>query len=380
VQHFSPIPPRASSHRDRRKRAELPERGGMRLSVVIPTWNGRKLLHLPLDSLRAQTHRDFEVILVDDASTDGTAEFVSSSWPEVRLVRLEANRGFPGAVNAGIRVATGQAVALLNNDAAADPGWLEQMESALLSHPEAGMVACRVRLYHHQDYLDSAGLQTTTSGSGGSRGAFQPDGPNFAQPAWVLGPAGVAGLYRRALLEDVGLLDEEYGAYYEDLDLALRAQFRGWKCLYWPQAICLHVGSSTYGSLPLRGEGTGVELRESRPGPPAPPPVSDRVLFYAARNYPTILFKFLPLRILLADSWAIIGYELNMAWFAWRHRQLAPYLRGRLAFLTSLPHLLARRRRIAQTRLVDEASAVALFQRPRLRFYLEALWRKVRGT
>ena len=102
----------------------------MRLSVVIPTWNGRKLLHLPLDSLRAQTHRDFEVILVDDASTDGTAEFVSSSWPEVRLVRLEANRGFPGAVNAGIRVATGQAVALLNNDAEADAGWVAALEGS----------------------------------------------------------------------------------------------------------------------------------------------------------------------------------------------------------------------------------------------------------
>ncbi len=352
----------------------------MRLSVVIPTWNGRKLLHLPLDSLRAQTHRDFEVILVDDASTDGTAQFVASSWPEVRLVRLEANRGFPGAVNVGIRAATGEAVALLNNDAAADPGWLEQMESALLSHPEAGMVACRVRLYHHRDYLDSAGLQTTTSGSGGSRGAFQPDGPEFAQPAWVLGPAGVAGLYRRALLEDVGLLDEEYGAYYEDLDLALRAQLRGWKCLYWPQAICLHVGSATYGSLSMRGEGTGVELRDSQGGPPTPPPPSDRVMFYAARNYPTILLKFLPLRILLADSWAIAGYELNMLWFAWRHRQLAPYLRGRLAFLRGLPGILARRRRIAQTRLVDEASAVALFQRPRPRFYLEALRRKIRGS
>ncbi len=326
----------------------------MRLSVVIPTWNGRKLLHLPLDSLRAQTHRDFEVILVDDASTDGTAELVASEWPEVRLVRLEVNRGFPGAVNAGIRAATGQAVALLNNDAAADSGWLEQMESALLSHPEAGMVACRVRLYHHRDYLDSAGLQTTTSGSGGSRGAFQPDGPEFAQPAWVLGPAGVAGLYRRALLEDV--------------------------CLYWPQAICLHVGSATYGSLSMRGEGTGVELRDSQGGPPTPPPPSDRVMFYAARNYPTILLKFLPLRILLADSWAIAGYELNMLWFAWRHRQLAPYLRGRLAFLRGLPGILARRRRIAQTRLVDEASAVALFQRPRPRFYLEALRRKIRGS
>jgi len=172
----------------------------MRLSVVIPTWNGRKLLHLPLDSLRAQTHRDFEVILVDDASTDGTAEFVASSWPEVRLVRLEANRGFPGAVNAGIRAATGEAVALLNNDAAADPGWLEQMESALASQPEAGMVACRVRLYHHPEYLDSAGLYTTTSGSGGCRGTCRLDGPEFAEPAWVLGPAGAAGLYRRAML------------------------------------------------------------------------------------------------------------------------------------------------------------------------------------
>jgi len=349
----------------------------VRFSVVIPTWNGRRLLHLPLDSLRQQVHRDFEVILVDDASSDGTAGFVASIWPEVRVVRGEANRGFPGAVNAGIRVATGEVIVLLNNDAAADPHWLEQIQAALEEHPEAGMVACRVLLYHHRAYLDSAGIHASTSGSAGNRGGYCLDGPEFGRPAWVLGPNGAAAVYRREVLADVGLFDEDHGAYHEDLDLALRAQYRGWKCLYWPLALCFHVGNATYATLPLDGEGAGVNL----PGPvaetPVPPPASDRVVFYSSQNYPAILLKFLPLRILLADSWAIAAYEANMVFFAWRHRQLRPYWRGRVAFLRALPGTLAKRRRIARGRRLSQAQAVALFERPCLGQFWRILRRRL---
>lgn len=347
----------------------------MKISVVIPTWNGRGLLHLPLDSLRVQTHRDLEVIVVDDASTDDTCEWVQAHHPGVRLVRLDANRGFPGAVNAGLRASTGDAVALLNNDAAADERWLEEIQAALEAHPDAGMLACRVLVYHHREYLDSAGIYATTSGSVGNRGAYQPEGPEFQEERWVLGPNGAAAVYRRALLDDVGLFDEDHGAYHEDTDLALRAQFRGWRCLYWPGAVCYHVGSATYSTLPLEGSGAGVDAAD-RPAP-QPPPASDRVIFFAAQNYPAILLKFLPLRVLLADSWAIAAYEMNMVFFAWRRRKLHAYLRGRVAFLRALPATLAKRRRIARSRVLTEAEAVALFERPTLRQYWGILKRRL---
>ncbi len=354
-----------------------PEPEGVKFSVVIPTWNGRRLLHLPLDSLREQVHRDFEVILVDDASTDGTAGFVASTWPEVRVVRLESNQGFPGAVNAGLRAATGEAIALLNNDAAADPHWLEQIQVALEENPEAGMVACRVLLYHHREYLDSAGIYASTGGSAGNRGGYRLDGPEFSQPTWVLGPNGAAAVYRCGLFEDVGLFDEDHGAYHEDLDLALRARYRGWKCLYWPGAVCFHVGNATYATLPLDGEGAGVPLPARRGVAPVPPPPSARVLYYSAQNYPAILLKFLPIRILLADSWAIAAYEAKIALFAWRHRQMRPYWRGRVSFLRALPRTLAKRRRIARGRRLSEAQAVALFERPCLGDYWRILKRRL---
>lgn len=343
----------------------------MRFSVVVPTWNGRRLLPLPLDSLRRQSHRDFEVLVVDDASTDGTADYLWAEYPEVRVVRLETNRGFPGAVNAGIREATGEVVALLNNDAAAEEGWLAALDEALARHPEAGMVACRIRVYAHREYLDSAGIYATTSGSVGNLGAYERDGPEWEAARWVLGPNGAAGAYRRVMLDDVGLFDEDHLAYHEDTDLALRGQFRGWKCLYEPRAVCYHVGSATYSRL---GGSSPDPTPSGRPGPPPPSP---RVMFLAARNYPAILVKFLPLRILLADSWAILAYELNMVYFALKHRRFAAYLRGRWDFLRELPATLRKRRRIQGSRTLDEAQAVALFQRPTLRQYLGILRRRL---
>lgn len=342
----------------------------MRISVVVPTWNARALLHLPLDSLRRQSHRDFEVIVVDDASPDDTVEFLAREYPEVRVVRLERNRGFPGAVNAGIRAATGGAVALLNNDAAADEEWLARLDAALQHHPEAGMVACRILVYHHREYLDSAGIYATTSGSVGNRGAYGLDGPQWRRPEWVLGPNGAAGAYRREVFDDVGLFDEDHGAYHEDTDIALRAQLRGYRCLYVPEAVCFHVGSASYS---VDSGGPDLAPRAH----PKPPPPSARVMFFAAQNYPAVLLKFLPGRVLLADAWAIAAYEANMVLFALRHRHFRAYLRGRVSFLRQLPETLRKRREYQRTRVLDDAGVTALFERPTLRQYLGILRRRL---
>lgn len=347
----------------------------VKISVVIPTWNARGLLHLPLDSLRSQTHRDFEAIVVDDASTDDTAAYLAAEYPEVRVVRLDSNRGFPGAVNAGIRAATGEVVALLNNDAAADEAWLATLDAALRRHPEAGMAACRIRVYHHREYLDSAGIYATTSGSVGNRGAYGLDGPAWDREEWVLGPNGAAGAYRKAVFDDVGLFDEDHGAYHEDTDLALRAQLRGHRCVYVPGAVCYHVGSATYSTLPMDAAGEGVDLAPRTQ--PKPPPPSARVMFFAAQNYPAILLKFVPWRVLLADSWAIAAYEANMVLFSLRHRHFRAYLRGRLSFLRSLPATLRKRRRIASARRLDEEQVTALFERPTLGQYAGILLRRL---
>lgn len=338
------------------------------ISVVVPTWNGRRLLPLPLDSLRRQRHDDFEVIVVDDASTDGTAEWIEATYPEVRLVKLPRNRGFAAAVNAGIRAARGEGIALLNNDAEADDDWLTVLDATAAAHPEAGMVASRVRRYHHRDYLDSAGAYASTYGSAGNLGAFEPDGPAWAQARPVLGPNGAAAFYRRAMLDDVGLLDESLIAYFEDTDLAIRGQLRGWKCVYEPRAICYHVGSASYS--PQSGEQAAT----------TPPPVSRRAIFLGARNYPMVAIKYLPLRILMADGWALAAYELNLMWFALVRGQPGAWIGARLSLLAALPHWLRQRRTLRRHRTISEDDLVALFRRPAVADYLRILrvrWRRL---
>lgn len=337
----------------------------MLISVVIPTWNGRRLLPLPLDSMRRQRHADFEVIVVDDASTDGTAEWIEAAYPEVRLVKMPRNRGFAAAVNAGIRAARGEAIALLNNDAEADEHWLAVLDTTAAAHPEAGMLASRVRRYHHRDHLDSAGAYASTFGSAGNLGAYEPDGPPWDEPRPVLGPNGAAAFYRKTMLDDVGLFDESLVAYFEDTDIAIRGQLRGWTCIYEPRAICYHVGSASYS--PPSGD------RPEAQAPSAPPPVSRRAIFLGARNYPMIAIKYLPLRILLADAWALAAYELNFMWFALVRGQPGAWLGARLSLLAVLPAWLRQRRVLRRQATISEHDMVALFRRPVLADYLRVL-------
>lgn len=214
-----------------------------RVSVVIPTWNGAALLPVALDALRAQRFEPFEVVVVDNGSTDGTAALLRASYPEVRLIALSENRGFAAAVNAGIAATDAPYVALLNNDAEAEPGWLEALVRALDAHPDAGAAASRVLRRGDPSRLDSAG--DTFGVLGYSIGHGDLDGPLYRRPGWVPSACAAAALYRRSALEDVGPLDERFFAYLEDLDLGLRLLLRGWRTRYVPEAVALHEGSAT---------------------------------------------------------------------------------------------------------------------------------------
>ncbi|MGC8827650.1 MAG: glycosyltransferase family 2 protein, partial [Anaerolineae bacterium] len=145
------------------------------VSVIIPNWNGAALLPACLDSLRAQTYRRLEIIVVDNASTDDSAALVRERYPEVRLILLPENRGLTGGVNAGIRAAQGEIIALLNNDAEAEPAWVEVLVQALEAHPEAGSAASKMLLYDRRDVLNSAGDTYGLDGIPGNRGVWERD-------------------------------------------------------------------------------------------------------------------------------------------------------------------------------------------------------------
>jgi len=217
------------------------------VSVVVPNYNGASFLGTCLDSIRAQTYEPLDAIVVDDGSTDESAALVSSTYPEMRLVRLPRNRGFAYAANRGIEAARGEIVALLNNDAVADPRWAEELVSAFRRHPEAGAVASKILLLDRPNVINAVGDEFGRNGLPRNRGAWQEDAGQFDQEAEVFGASGAAVGYRKTMLADIGLFDERFFMYCEDVDLAFRAQLAGYRCVYAPPAVVHHRLSASGG-------------------------------------------------------------------------------------------------------------------------------------
>jgi len=301
------------------------------ISVIIPNWNGASYLPTCLDSLRRQSYPDFEVIVVDNGSSDGSLELLGRDYPEVKVVALPENRGFAGGVNAGIREAQGEIIAVFNNDAEADPRWLEELAGALARHPEAGMATPKVLLFDRRDVINSAGDFYGVDGVPGNRGVWQHDEGQFDGEEYVFGAAGVASAYRRAMLDEVGLFDEEFFAFCEDVDLAWRAQLAGWKCIYAPRAVVYHKLSATGGGR--------------------------MASYYCGRNFIFVVAKNYPRSLLRRYWWRIVAAQLRIAWEAlkaWRGEAARARLRGQLAALWGLPKMLRKRRAIQCARRVSD--------------------------
>jgi GT2 family glycosyltransferase len=218
-----------------------------RFSVIILNWNGRDLLRGCLESLGTQRYRDFETIVVDNGSADGSAEMLEQEFAWARLIRNETNAGYCGGNNQGIAVAEGDIVVLLNNDAELAPEFLANLATAADDYPEYGMFATRIMMYDRREVYDSTGLLVYPDGICRSRGWLEKDVGQYDESSDVLGPNGCAAAYRRTMLADVGVFDERYFAYLEDLDLAFRGQLRDWKCRYLPDVVAYHKKSMTSG-------------------------------------------------------------------------------------------------------------------------------------
>ncbi len=217
-----------------------------RVTVIVVNWNGKTCLIQCLDALRKQSFQDLETVVVDNGSSDGSADTVRQLFPEVTLISLTDNYGFAVANNIAIRRSDTEYVALLNNDAIAHPLWLENLITALSTFPEAGFAASKM-LYHDAPHIiDRAGDGYTTAGAGCLRGRGRQNNAHD-QPEWVFGACAGAALYRMSMLQDIGLFDEDFFLLYEDVDLSFRAQLRGYKCLYVPIAVVYHMASRSIG-------------------------------------------------------------------------------------------------------------------------------------
>ncbi|MGC8872915.1 MAG: glycosyltransferase family 2 protein [Chloroflexia bacterium] len=304
------------------------------VSVVIPNYNG--LAHLPicLEALRRQRFREFEVILVDDGSRDGSPSWVRAHYPEVQVVALPRNCGLAAAVNRGIAFARGSLIALLNNDTEADPDWLAALVEAANAYPEIGAFASKIRLFDRRNILHSAGDLYGTDGIPRNRGVWEEDRGQYDERPEVFGACGAAALYRREMLTELtcgpGPFDEQLFMYLEDVDLAWRAQLRGHRCRFVPGAIVYHRLGATGG------------------GPLAS--------YYVGRNTLLVLMKDLPGPLLRRHFGKIVRAQLQIAREAWaRFRGAAARarLRGMLAGLVLLPRWWPVRRRIQATRTVS---------------------------
>lgn len=216
----------------------------VKISVVIPNWNGKHWLKICLPGLRKQSFKDFEVIVVDNGSSDGSSEYVQKYFPEFGIVQLERNFGFAGGVNQGIIHSKGESVVLVNNDMKLERDFLKYLDEAS-GDRQIGMVAAKVKQYYNRKLIDSAGDYIDVVGHANNIGRGDKDGPTYNRAGNIFLVTGGACLVKREVIDMVGLLDEDYFAYFEDVDLSLRAQFAGFKAVYEPRAVVYHVHKGT---------------------------------------------------------------------------------------------------------------------------------------
>ncbi|WP_048149011.1 glycosyltransferase family 2 protein [Methanolacinia paynteri] len=215
------------------------------ISIVIPNYNGKKFLENCLNSISGQSYSDSEIIVIDNGSSDGSAEYIKENFQGIILIENNENLGFTGATNQGIRQSNGEYILTLNNDTISDPSLLENLHKAIISDENIGIVASK--MIFPDGRINSAGMCISRSGAAWNRGMFEKDQGQYEDPEYMIGACAGAALYRRSMLDEIGLFDEDFFMYHDDVDLSFRAYLAGWKCLYCPKAIVTHINSATSG-------------------------------------------------------------------------------------------------------------------------------------
>lgn len=235
----------------------------MKVSIIIPNWNGKKFIKICLDSVLKSDYQDFEIIVVDNGSTDGSKEQVLHEYviniaevvrqrddgyqPKVHQVRLPANMGFARACNEGIYNAQGEYIILLNNDIEVEPNWLRELVEGMERHPECSMGTSKMIQYDNRSQIYNTGDLFRIWCTGGGRGFGEVDTGQYEEEDYVFGACAGAGIYRKSLFEKIGYFDEDFFIFSEDVDINIRMQRIGERCIYLPKAVVYHWGTATVG-------------------------------------------------------------------------------------------------------------------------------------
>jgi GT2 family glycosyltransferase len=298
--------------------------------IVIPNWNGAGRIRSCLDSLRAQT-QPHQTIVVDNGSVDDSVKIIESEYSEVTLIRHTKNKGFTGGVNTGIKYAIDQEaeyVALLNNDAVAAKDWLKNLVGSLSENPKTGIATSKI-CDDKKTHLDSTGDLYTIWGLPYPRGRGEPFSSKYDEDTTVFGASGGASLYRIKMLEQIGLFDDDFFAYYEDVDLSFRAQLAGWKVAYVPAALVYHEIGATSSSI--KGFTT----------------------YHTIKNLPLIFWKDVPLALMPKVFPRLILAHWMFIFRAISRGQIWPVLKGIFMAVIYFPNTLWQRRNIQSSRKVS---------------------------
>lgn len=301
-----------------------------KLSVIIPNWNGAELLKICLASLKKQTFKDFELIVVDNGSTDQSIELIRKDFKAAKIVTLDTNTGFAFAVNAGISHALSELIVLINNDTKLDPNCLKMLYQTACRKKDYAMFAAKMLNFYDVKKIDSAGSYITEVGHANGRGWQLKDSKEYASPEEVFLVCGGGALIRREVFDKIGLFDPNYFAYFEDVDLCLRAQLQGFKAWYVPSAIIYHVHKAT--------SGRNQALTE----------------YLQFRNMTITILKNFPL-FFLKDHWLKIALvHLHTIWFLVIHGFAVSAFKAELYLIWHLPGILQQRKKIQDSKKINQ--------------------------
>lgn len=318
------------------------------LSIVIVYWNSARHLPRCLDCLARQTFQDFEVIIVDNGSSDRGTEALDRKFPNLslRLEHCSTNLGFAAGNNLGARLARGRWLVLLNADAFPEADWLEKLLEASKARPEASSFSSRQLQADDPNALDGMGDAYHVSGFAWRLGLGYPAGRYGLASAELFSPCAAAAMYRREAFLDAGGFDEDFFSYYEDVDLGFRLQLKGYRCFYAPEAVVRHIGSATFG---VRSDFAFYHSHRN-------------LVWTFVQNMPSRLFwKYLPAHILANMIYVCYYTLLGRGRVLWKAKWDA--LRG-------LRKALAKRRIIQKDRRVSHAELLGRMERGWMQPYL----------
>jgi hypothetical protein len=299
------------------------------VSIIIVNLNGRKFLEECLRAISQQTYRNYEVIFVDNGSTDDSTKFVEENYPQVKIIRLTHNMGFAEGANIGIKASKGDYIFLLNNDVVLDEKCLELLSRTFEEYPSFSSCGPKIIRYNNRGRIDSAGIEFLPIGAVHSYYDSSVNEPRLNRTKETFGISAAAGMYKKVMMEEIGFFDEDFFAYFEDTDLSFRAQLMGYKCLYQPLAVAYHHGS-----------GTGIKN-------------SPFYVYFGRRNVEFLYFKNMPTKLLLKYGLWHIFYEILVLTFFIMYGKGSSAIKGKIDAVTNIAMIIKKRRIIQNNRKVS---------------------------